>query len=263
VVVSKDFDNLINVLDTLLQDEDEIRLLFPVLHPIVLVESVWLDHGLDDLWWLNDRFLLQDLVESVRKREKSVCFSETLFEHFKQRVECQVSDLRRWATLILANAPQDRNTVLAPLRMTLLLNLLFNTYQKLVLLFLEISIKAKAIGILWPFLNPLLLPLVVLLLERTESVLLQKQDILLIDSALLPDLLEQCVHYWEVQTGHHLLDQIVHCANHFFMFPILASPDQLDGGLIDDPSRLLANEAQNRLCTLHYLDVSALPKNNI
>jgi hypothetical protein len=47
------------------------------------------------------------------------------------------------------------------------------------------------------------------------------------------------------------------------MFPILASPDQLDGRLIDDPSRLLANEAQNRLCTLHYLDVSALPKNNI
>ena len=79
--------------------------------------------------------------------------------------------------------------------MTLLLNLLFNTHQKLVLLFLEISIKVKAIGILWPFLNPLLLPLVVLLLERTKSVLLQKQDILLIDSALLPDLLEQCVHY--------------------------------------------------------------------
>jgi hypothetical protein len=77
----------------------------------------------------------------------------------------------------------------------LFLNLLLNTHQKLVLLFLKISIEAEAVGVLWPLFNPLFLPLVVLLIQRTESVLLQEQDILLIDPALLANLLEQRVHY--------------------------------------------------------------------
>jgi hypothetical protein len=75
------------------------------------------------------------------------------------------------------------------------LNLLLNTHQKLVLLFLKISIEAEAVGVLWPLFYPLFLPLVVLLLQRTESVLLQEQDIFLIDPALLANLLEQRVHY--------------------------------------------------------------------
>lgn len=79
--------------------------------------------------------------------------------------------------------------------MLLFLNLLLNTHQKLVLLFLKISIEAEAVGVLWPLFNPLFLPLVVLLIQRTESVLLQEQDILLIDPALLANLLEQRVHY--------------------------------------------------------------------
>ena len=79
--------------------------------------------------------------------------------------------------------------------MLLFLNLFLNTHQKLVLLFLKISIEAEAVGVLWPLFNPLFLPLVVLLLQRTESVLLQEQDILLIDPALLANLLEQRVHY--------------------------------------------------------------------
>jgi hypothetical protein len=77
----------------------------------------------------------------------------------------------------------------------LFLNLLLNTHQKLVLLFLKISIEAEAVGVLWPLFNPLFLPLVVLLIQRTESVLLEEQDILLIDPALLANLLEQRVHY--------------------------------------------------------------------
>ncbi len=79
--------------------------------------------------------------------------------------------------------------------MLLFLNLLLNTHQKLVLLFLKISIEAEAVGVLWPLFNPLFLPLVVLLIQRTESVLLEEQDILLIDPALLANLLEQRVHY--------------------------------------------------------------------
>ena len=79
--------------------------------------------------------------------------------------------------------------------MLLFLNLLLNTHQKLVLLFLKISIEAEAVGVLWPLFNPLFLPLVVLLIQRTESVLLQEQDILLIDPDLLANLLEQRVHY--------------------------------------------------------------------
>jgi len=77
----------------------------------------------------------------------------------------------------------------------LFLNLLLNTHQKLVLLFLKISIEAEAVGVLWPLFNPLFLPLVVLLIQRTESVLLKEQDILLIDPALLANLLEQRVDY--------------------------------------------------------------------
>lgn len=79
--------------------------------------------------------------------------------------------------------------------MLFFLNLLLNTHQKLVLLFLKISIEAEAVGVLWPLFYPLFLPLVVLLLQRTESVLLQEQDIFLIDPALLANLLEQRVHY--------------------------------------------------------------------
>lgn len=79
--------------------------------------------------------------------------------------------------------------------MLLFLNLLLNTHQKLVLLFLKISIEAEAVGVLWPLFNPLFLPLVVLLIQRTESVLLKEQDILLIDPALLANLLEQRVDY--------------------------------------------------------------------
>lgn len=47
------------------------------------------------------------------------------------------------------------------------------------------------------------------------------------------------------------------------MFSVLASPCQLDGGLVEHSFRLEGNEVQDWLTALYNLDVSSLSKDNL